>query len=147
MAALTTIADEMATIIRAAVTGHGIDIEVSGRPVLNPTPPAIDIWPGDPSKGNEAAGFGDMAGEDMWTVRLRLAVNDYEANQDLLFNFMDQESDLCVPIALLDEPTLNGYATSLDVRSFSGVVQFVDVNGITTHIGCQWGFLVIPARS
>lgn len=147
MSALTTIADEMATIVRDAVQGNGIDVQVEGRMILNPTTPAVDIYPGDPSKSNESRAFGDMAGEDMWTVRVRLSTNDYEENQDILLDFMDEESDLCVPIAILDEPTLNGHASSLDVRSFSGVTQFISVDGITTHIGCQWGFMVIPARS
>jgi hypothetical protein len=137
----------MADIIRTAVSGNGVDVQVEPFWVLKPTPPTVDVFVGDPSKGNEAAGFGDMAGEDMWTVRVRVGVNDYEENHGLLVDFMDQESNLCVPLALLDEPTLNGHATSLDVRSFSGLRLYPEPDGTPAHIGVEWGFIVIPARS
>ena len=74
-------------------------------------------------------------------------MNDYDANQDLLLDFMDEENDLCVPMAVLEEPTLNGHATSMDVRFFSGTTFFQDVPDSPAFIGCQWGFLVIPARA
>jgi hypothetical protein len=147
MSRMTAVMDRMAELIRDAVVATGeVDIQVEPRMILKPTTPSVDVFPGDPAKEFEAAAFGDMAGDDMYTVRARVAVNDYEANQDLLYEFMDEESDLCVPIAILNDPTLGGTAYSVDVRSFSGVVLYPSPDGTVTHIGCQWGFKVIPDR-
>lgn len=137
----------MATIIRDAVGGHGVDVQVESFWVLKPTPPTVDIFMGDPSKGFEARGHGDMAGEDLWTVRVRMNPNDYEQNHRLLLDFADPENDLCIPVALLEEPTLNGHAASTDFRTFSGIRLYIEPDGSNPHIGCEWGFMVIPARS
>ena len=139
--------NEMADLVRAAVAGNGVDVQVEPRRVLNPTPPTVDIYVGDPAKGFDAAGFGDMAGEDIYTVRLRVGITDYEENHELLYDFMDEESPLCVPMAILQEDTLNGLVNSIDITSFSGELLFPNLEGTMVHIGCQWGFQVIPARS
>ena len=45
--------------------------------------PCVDMYPGDLSRGTDAAAFG-LDGEFLFTVRVRVQTNDADANQDLL---------------------------------------------------------------
>jgi hypothetical protein len=62
---------------------------------------------------------------------------------------MDDESDLSIAAALLDDPTLNGHASSLDVPEDrrTGYVLFPAIDGASVYLGCQWTVVLIPARS
>jgi hypothetical protein len=147
LSALATIMDEMATAIRTALAGADEDYQVEGRMILNPTTPSIDVYPGDPSRGDDSAGFVDLNGEHIFTVRARVSTNDHEANQNILIDLMDDENDLCIAAALEDDPTLNGHASSVFVRQVTGYVLYPTLDGAGVHIGCQWTVEVIPARS
>ena len=139
--------DEMADTIRAVVAGADWDIQVEPRMVLNPTTPSIDIYPGDPSRDPETAAFGDIDGGHWFNVRARVSPNDHEANQEVLLAFLDDEDDLSIGAALMDDPTLNGHASGMGMESPSGFVLFPTVTGTEVHIGVLWRVLVIPARS
>jgi hypothetical protein len=149
--ALAEILDEMADQIRSAMTGADWDIQVEPRMVLNPTPPAIDIYPADPSRDGDTAAFGETAadvGGGHWiNVRARVAPNDHEANQEVLLALKDDEDDLCLVQAVYDDPTLGGHVADVDLASESGFVLVPTVDGSNVHIGVIWRFLVIPARS
>ena len=121
-----------------------IDVQVEPRMISAPTPPTIDMYPGDISRGTEAAAFG-TEGEFLFTVRCRVNENDATANQDLLLAFMDDVNGLSVPMALLEEPTLGGLATSLLVRDPTGFVTYPF--GDATLVGFQFTCLVIRADS
>ncbi len=139
--------DEMADQIRNAVGGADWDFQVSPRMLLKPTTPSIDVLVGPRARGNDAAGFGDLFGEHLFIVRARVAPNDHEANQDLMLDLLDDESDICIAAALLDDPTLNGSATSMDIQEITGFIPDPAVDGTVWHISCHWSVLVIPARS
>lgn len=150
MSSLTAIMDEMGDKIRAAVVAvTDVDVQVEPRMVLKASSPTIDIYPGDPSTEQEMAAFGELDGALLFNVRARVHTVDYEANQDLLLAFMDDVApdDLSVSAALLDDPTLNGLVSSVHLSSKSGYVLFPAPDGSVSHIGCLWGFLVIPAYS
>ena len=136
--------DAMADQIRAAVAAADVDVQVEPRLVPNPSPPTVDMYPGDVSRGTEAAAFG-VNGEFLFTVRARVDTNDHEANQDLLLAFMDDINDLSLPMALLDEPTLGGLASDLDVVDATGFVSYPFGN--ETLIGFQFTCKVIRADS
>lgn len=122
-----------------------VAVQVEPRMVLNPTPPCIDMWPGDPATDPETAGFGEVRGGFLVTVRCRVSPVDNTAGQDLLLAFGDDEDDLSLTNALTDDPTLNGHG-SLDVRSQSGWNLFPVPNG-ESLVGFLIGVEVIKAQS
>jgi hypothetical protein len=137
----------MAEVVASAVSGSDVDVQVEPRMVINPTTPSIDIYPGDPSRDEESAAFGDIDGSLMFTVRARVSTADNIAGQDLLLSFMDDTNELSVSAALLEEPTLNGVATSIDLESKTGYVLFPTPDGAGAYLGCLWVFMVLPAYS
>lgn len=140
--------DEMADTIRAAVAAvTDVDVQVEPRMIMNPTPPCIDIYPGDPSTDASVAGFGDRSGGEIFTVRARVGTADTDAGQDLLLAFMDDEGELSLWDAIEDEPTLNSLASDVEVQSRSGFVAVPDADGGTVRLGCLWSVLVIKAHS
>lgn len=149
LAGLIDIVDEMADQIRAALAQvTDVDVQVEPRMVLNPTPPTIDIYPGDSPRDRETASFDNTDDEGYFiTVRARVSTADNEAGQNLLLAFIDPTDSLSVGQALYDEPTLNGYATDLDVVSQTGYGLFPDPAGEGVLLGCQWTVRVLPANS
>ena len=146
-AGLVNILDEMADQIRAAVvTVTDVDVQVEPRMVPNPTPPTIDIYPGDSPRDRDTAGFA-VDDDEGWyiTVRARVGTADNFAGQDLLLALMDPTNALSVGQALYDEPTLNGYATDLDIVAQTGYIAIPDLDGAATRLGCQWTVRVVPA--
>ena len=119
-------------------------IQVKPRMVSAPTPPTIDMYPGDISRGTEAASFG-LNGEFLFTVRARVNDNDEGSGQELLLGFMDDVNALSVAMALLDDPTLNGLASDLDVTDPTGYVSYPF--GDQSLIGFQFTCKVIRADS
>ena len=145
---MAQIMGQMADQIRAAVvTVTDVDVQVEPRMVLSPTPPTIDIYPGDAARDGESAAFDDVNGGYLFTVRARVNTADQDAGQDLLLAFMDDTNDLCIALALLDEPTLNGYASSIDVRDVSGYRLFEHPSGDGAYLGFQFTALVLAANS
>lgn len=143
-ATLPQIMEQMADQIADAFASvTDVSVQVRDRYVGKPTPPTIDIFPGDVARDDQTAAFNDISGGYFLTVRARVATSDDEAQQDLLLAFMDDQDDLCLATALLDEPTLNGYASSTHL---TGVTGFLLDPG-TGLIGVQWTFLVIPGAS
>ncbi len=139
--------DEMADQIRSALAAvTDVDVQVEPRLVLNPTPPTIDIHPGDVGQDLASAAFGDEGGI-LLTVRARVTTADHDAGQDLLLAFMEEEGDLSVGQALYDDPTLNGNADDLTIQNLTGYVLFPDPGGDGALLGCQWTVLVLPSRS
>jgi hypothetical protein len=147
-AGLLDIMDAMADQIRSVVDDvTDVDVQVEPRLNLNPTPPSIDIYPGDLARDQPSAAFDDISGGYLLTVRARVSTADNEAGQALLLAFMDDTNDLSIGQALADDTTLNGYASSLDVTSQTGYVLFPDPGGEGALLGCQWTVLVLAGNS
>jgi len=127
------------------------DIQVEPTMILNPTPPAIDMYPADPFTSDRAAGHGetyaDMDDGFLVNVRARVAPNDNIANQEVLLELLDAESDICLVQCLYDDPTLGGNAADLILDQTSGFSLVPKIDGSAVHIGVIWRFLIIPARS
>lgn len=148
MATLAEIMDELADQIRDVLDDvTDVAVQVEPRIVLNPTPPVIDMYPGDPSNDPELRGFADMVGGEILTVRARVSTADHTAGQDLLLALMDDEDPLSVMLAIKDDKTLNGLAADLDVRERSGYITFIDSVSDGALLGCTWQVVVIKARS
>jgi hypothetical protein len=127
------------------------DIQVESSMILNPTPPAIDMYPADPATDIGTGSFGETYPEidEGWRInfRARVAPNDNVANQEVLLELMDPESPISLVQSLYDDPTLGGHAADLTLEQTSGFVLVPKVDGSAVHIGVVWRFLVIPARS
>lgn len=141
---LVAILDALADQVSNAV---GQDVQVTPRMNFNPSPPSIDMYPGDAGRDSLTAAFDDASGGWFITVRARVLTADYEAGQNNLLAFMDDEDDRSVVLAVLDEPTISGTATSVDLSSQSGYTLFPTSDGAGAYLGCLWTFLVLPAHS
>lgn len=137
--------DAMATNIRSTLASVAdFPVQVEGRLVSAPTPPTIDIYPGDVSRGTEARAFG-VDGEFLFTVRARVDTNDVDANQEHLLGFMDEYNELSIVAALDTDDTLGGLASSMDYRDPTGYVLYP--YGDRTLLGFQFTAVVIRAES
>jgi hypothetical protein len=137
--------DAMADQIRTALASvTDVEVQVEPRMVSTPSPPTIDMYPGDVSRGTDAAAFG-LEGEFLFTVRARVNENDADANQDLLLAFMDDVNALSVAMALVDEPTLGGLASDMDCINPTGYVLYP--HGSETLLGFQFTARVIRSDS
>lgn len=148
MATLAALMDALADQIRDNLDDTiDVAVQVEGRMIMNPTPPTIDIQPGDPSADGEVAAFGDLYGGDVLTVRARVSTADTDAGQGLLLALMDDEDPLSIVAAVNTDPTLGGLAADTDVRGRSGYTLFPDPGGDGALLGCLWAVLIIKARS
>lgn len=129
-----------------ALTASSFPMQVERGMVLNPTPPTIDVYVTDPPRDFDYAAFGDIAGGYQITARARVTTSDNDAGQDLLISFMDDTDELCIPAVFDAEPTLNGLASSMALVGCSGHRAYETPDG-NAHLGCQFDFLVLPARS
>lgn len=152
MASLATILDELAATMSAVVgpaVSPEVEVQVTGRRNFNPTPPAIDIYPGDPFRDTptSSAGFGEIGGELLLTVRARVTTVDNPAGQDLLLRLMDDEDDISVAGTLMDDQSLGGLIGSISVDGNSGFIQYVDPGTDAALLGCEWRVRVVRILS
>lgn len=145
MSSLTGILEGIAAALEDTL-GDDVD-QIEPRLVFNPTGLAIDVYPAHPFRNTDTAGFGDTSGEYLFIVRARIPTGDHEASQDALLRLMDDEDDLCLAAALMEDQTLNGLASSVDVAEPSGFRQYVGVDNKTAQLGCQWNVTIVNAKS
>lgn len=140
VSALTAIMDELGTVLESAL---GDDVnQVVPRRWFNPTPPSVDIYPADPFRTEDAAGYGQVSGAYQFVVRARVNTADNEAGQDVLLAMMDDENTLCVAAALEDDQTLNGLASTVYVTGPSGF-RLYDDTGAQALLGVEWLVVVL----
>jgi hypothetical protein len=144
-ATLAEIMDALADQIRGVVDDvTDVAVQVEPRWVTNPSPPTIDIYPGDPSNDPDFRAFGEFIGGELLTVRARVDMSDTTAGQDLLLAFMDDVDPLSIVAAINEDDTLGGLAAAVDVRTRSGYVRFIESS---ETMGCLWGIVVVKATS
>ena len=141
---LDAMADQIRAALDDALSAASFTVQVEPRLVFAPSPPTVDMYPGDLARGTEARAFG-TEGEFLFTVRCRVNPNDADANQDILLGMMDDVNALSVPMALLDEPTLGGLAADVDVRDVTGFNLYPF--GADSLVGFQFTAVVIRADS
>lgn len=141
---LTACADQIRDTLVAA---NQLDVQVEPRWIVAPTPLAVDVIPGTIGRDPETAGFGDITGGYFLTVRARVNTPDYDGPYDIIVALMDDNNDLSLAAAVADDPTLGGYATSLDLRDFTGLQAYERVDGSGADLGFQFTVLAIPAES
>ena len=144
--------DGVAEVLRGSIgtelAADGIDIQIEPRLVTTPSAPiCIDVYQSDLARSSLSAGFGDISGQYVLTVRIRANPNDGDEYQDILIDTLDDFHDLSVGAALESDPTLNGYATdvAVDPDGFSGMLAFPGVPN--ELVGATWRVLVGVAFS
>lgn len=147
MASLQTLATRMADQIRNVLENADMTVQVEPRMVIVPTPLTVDIYPADVARDSQSAAFNDVNGGYLFIVRSRINTPDFAAAYDVLMQTMDDQDDLCVPLALLDDTTLNGNAQTLDVLDPTGLRAYERVDGTGADLGWQFTCNVIAARS
>lgn len=147
MASLQTLATRMADQIRNVLENADMTVQVEPRMVIVPTPLTVDIYPADVARDSQSAAFNDVNGGYLFTVRSRINTPDFDAAYDVLMQTMDDQDDLCIPLALLDDTTLNGNAQTLDVLDPTGLRAYERVDGSGADLGWQFTCNVIAAKS
>jgi hypothetical protein len=151
MATVAAIMDALAAQIANEIGGDGTanpvisHLQVDGRMVFNPTPPAIDVYPADPFQ--DALAFGKGNNELFLTVRARVTTADHEAGQDLLLSMMDPEATTSVAQAILSDRTLGNTVERVNVSAGpTAFGVFPAPAGETGEnlLGCTWTVRVIP---
>lgn len=118
-------------------------LQLSPFMLANPTPPAVDVYPGTPFQ--TSSGFGDDA-EVFFTVRARTTTADHVAGQRSLYRLLDKNDAASVQMALEADQTLGGVVQSLAVvdESVTGFTEYLDDAPTASRlIGCEWRVGVI----
>jgi hypothetical protein len=147
-AGLIQIGDALVEQIRnvtETVTDYPVQVERGY--LFNPTPPSVDVYFGDVARDALSAAFDDVSGGYLFTVRARASTADSDAGQEILWRFADDTDELCLALAILDDPTLNGYASDVDVRDFTGLRGYEHPSGQGWFLGFQFTTLVLAGES
>ena len=127
-----TLAETMEQIAEAL---EPIASEIEGLQVYpylltNPTPPALDIYPGSPFQ--TAAGFGVGNSQVFFTIRARVSTADQEAANKLLYRMLDPNDAASVEAALEDTAVV----VPEGVSGFREYLEDTASNG--RLLGCEW---------
>lgn len=150
MSSLLELREEMVSVLDGVLNTTGeFPVQIAPRRLMSPTPPVVDMWPGSQGEQRDpaAAGFGDVNGALLFTVRARVAAADNEAEQELLYAFCDEDDPRCVAAVLMDDQTLNGLASSVKVLGPSEPTIYQDIAGQTPLLGVQWRVEILNAES
>ena len=127
-----TLAETMQEIASAL---EPISAQIEGLQVYpyllsNPTPPALDIYPGAPFQ--TGAGFGVGQSQVWFTIRARVSTADQEAGMELLLRMMDPNDPASVEAAIAETAAV----TPEGVSEFREYVEDTASNG--RLLGCEW---------
>jgi hypothetical protein len=146
VSSLIELMDEIGDTLRE-LSSPEMPVQVEPRMNLNPTPPSIDVYPGDPFVDDAGAGFTDLDGSVYFTVRARVSTADSYAGQELLLAFMDSGGPLSVQAALAADDTLNGLASQVVVEGPTPYSLFIDSGAEGALLGCTWRVQLLNAVS
>lgn len=146
MAGLRDVLTAMADQIRDALDISPLTVQVEPTYILNPSPLTIDLYPADLTLDSPTASYGDLGGYII-TARARINTSDFDAAYDVLLSLLDDQDILSLVQALYDDATLGGITMDVDLREQTGLRAYEHPSGEGAHLGCQWTFVAIPARS
>jgi hypothetical protein len=139
MTSLPAIMDALADTLRDAFKDTVEDVQVDSRMNIAPkTFPVIDIYPAAIPRPAGTAGFSEIEGAVVLTIRARINTGDHAASQDVLLSFLDDEDDLCVAAAVAADPTLSDKVTQASAVTATGFGVYRDVGGEGAYLGCEW---------
>ena len=112
------------------------DLNIVGRMWINPTPPAIDIYPGDPFQ--EPSGFGGIDTVIGLVIRARVTTVDHEGAQDALLALMDPGASTSVVKAVNADKTIGGTVQDALCGLPTDFGAYVSPDGRDALLGCTW---------
>lgn len=135
---MAAIAAQVKTVLDPVIDG----IQVEPGVVSNPTPPCVDVYPGDPFIEKTTFGPGS-ATEAVFTVRARVVTADQQDGQRLLLQMMDPYGPLSVWAALETDATFGGTVDDSTVENVSGMHPYESAgtgmaNYSGSFLGCEW---------
>jgi hypothetical protein len=133
---LETIMFAIAAQIENELAAQIIDLTVYPKRQFNPTPPCIDVYPGDPFHEQTAYGYRNR--ELFFTIRARVSTADNEAGQAVLLALLDADSPTSVLRALASDRTLQGWVGDSAVDTVSGYGLHQDVGEAPSLLGATW---------
>jgi hypothetical protein len=138
---LLDIVTAIASQLDAQLTPAYDDLQVASKAILSPTPPCLDVYPGDPF--GEATTFGDGS-EYLFTLRARVTTAEMDGAQELLLSLMDRNGT-SVRGALESDRTLGGVVDDLAVEGPSAYQQYPAADGAShgSYLGCEWQVKVV----
>jgi hypothetical protein len=105
-------------------------LQVYGYLNPNPTPPSLDVYPGDPFQTDSTFGAGHA--QVFFTIRARVSTPDSEAGQKQLLRMLDPQDTASVEGALANTATV----VPEGVSGFREYVEDSATNG--RLLGCEW---------
>jgi hypothetical protein len=109
------------------------DLNVYALNVDTPTPPCLDVYPGNPFQ--VGSGFGVRSKRVYWTVRARVGTGDPASGQALLLRLLDPADPASVEAALLEVDAIVDDREGL----VTGFNRYEDDSGtVERMIGCEW---------
>lgn len=97
---------------------------------VNPTPPSIDLYPGDPFQ--TGAGFGVGESQVFFTIRARVSTADSASGQQLLLRMLDPQDSASVESAIEDVATVVP-------EGVSGFREYLEESATDGRLlGCEW---------
>lgn len=134
-ATLFEIMAALADQIRDTLTPVVGDMQVEGYMLANPSPPSIDIYPGDPS--GEQIAYDYTSQELLLTVRVRVSSADSLAGQELLLSMIDPRNPNSIGAAIAANKTLDGTVGAVLPLGASGYTRWPDPGGEGELLGAQ----------
>ncbi len=140
---MTGVAGPLEIVEAMAAALQPITLEIDGLQITsffnpNPTPPSVDIYPGEPFQAGSS--FGSSV-DYFFTVRARATTADHESGQRCLLRLLDRWGPASVYANLTADQTLGGVVDNVSVPDdgVSGYVEFIeDVQTGGRLLGCTW---------
>lgn len=139
MSSLAEIVDGLTTALQP-LTETVPDLQLYPYLNVNPTPPSIDMYPGDPFQAS--LGFDKQGNRERklyFTIRARVSTADQEGGQKLLLELLDPNGGL--EDALVVDQTLGGVCSAVAVTEdgVTGIRQYItDTPTGQSLLGCEW---------
>jgi len=133
---LETIMLAIASQLENELVAQITDLTVYAKRQFNPTPPCLDIYPGDPF--HEQTAYGHRNRELFFTIRARVSTADNESGQSVLLALLDADSPTSVLRALASDRTLQGWVDDSVVDIVSGYALHQDVGDQPSLLGATW---------
>jgi len=151
---LPDIAQGLADAIGALASADDqlMELQVAPFMLVNPSPPAIDIFLGDPSQdfaGFEVGELGPANVQTFWTIRARVNTADDEAAQQILYLLAEPAGATSVRYAILYDDGLKEVTDALSVEGPSGFRLYqnaapsADLEHGGALMGIEWRVLAL----
>lgn len=119
---MTAMATQIQNTLCGTVNPLIEELNVEDSMWINPSTPAIDIYPAEDFA--TYIGYGADNVEYNFVVRARVHTADSEGGQELLLSMMDRRSSTSVALAILSSPTLGGAVENVDIIEETGFGLF-----------------------